>query len=116
MSLKHCTRLKAAALLLFFGCGEEAPSLAQVEPGIDVSIRRINFPKTAMGRRVTEEVTVQNIGQGVLTIDSIRIEGSMAFSVKPNELFKLEGGRSRTLDVTFFPEETGLIAEKYWYF
>ena len=83
------------------GIGVRAVSDSKDEPIIDVNPTLLEFGKVAVGSSVSKNVTVSNIGNGVLTF---HLAGDGWFTYTPSDEVTLEKGQSCEVIITFSPQ------------
>jgi hypothetical protein len=98
-----------ASLILLGGCGGLASSngTATAQISIQVSPSTLNFGNLAVGKKVSQTVSVSNTGSTALTVSSDALSGSQ-FSISGlSTPMTLAGGQSNTFEVWFDPTATG---------
>lgn len=72
-------------------------------PDIEVSPLELTYGTVRDGGEEVQSFIVENVGEGVLTVENIKVEGSVSFTVLSETSFTLTTGERREIAVAFAP-------------
>lgn len=96
-------------LALLFGCPEYNPTKIDPNkgetyaPDIAVDPLEIAFDALEPGQSDSHAFSITNVGDALLTVESVQIEGTSAFTLDGETSFTLDAGATREMSVGFSP-------------
>ncbi|MBN1125749.1 MAG: choice-of-anchor D domain-containing protein [Sedimentisphaerales bacterium] len=77
------------------------------EPVLSVPSTTLDFDTLTTGQSASLDLEVENVGNLVLTVDSIELSDTSNYTISPDSLSSIPPGGSTTLSVTFQPQSVG---------
>ncbi len=93
----------AGLAALAAGCDDPSGFVSQV-PRLELEVRSVDFGAVPLGATKRVELTLQNVGQQVLTVADVAIEAPFTVDLTATEI---AAGGSRTVALTFSPATAG---------
>ena len=108
--------LLSAAVMLLGACSEYGIATnttlgPNARPDIEINPERVSFGSVSVtdaGLYPTRSVEIRNVGEGILTVTSIRVTEGPFLIVDPPERLEIPPGESRPVEVEFLLDQPGL--------